>query len=109
MGEWKEVERDVEDKGRNNIWDPQAIGESIQGIYIEKEEDVGQYSSNLYTLKTDKGEIKFWGSTVLDELMEKVLMGYEVSIIYQGKQPSKKGKNPWKDYKVLYREVEKSK
>jgi len=108
MSEWKEVERDGEEKEKEIFWSPTAIGESIQGIYIEKEEDVGKYRSNLYTLRTDKGEVKVWGSTVLDDLMKKVPFGHEVQIIFQGTQPSKKGKNPWKDYKVLHREVEKS-
>jgi hypothetical protein len=108
MSEWVEVERDMEEKEKDNMWEPEAIGESIQGIYIEKEEDVGQYRSNLYTIKTkEEGEKKFWGSTVLDDLMGKVALGSEVLITYQGKQPSKKGKNPWKDYKVQYRTVKK--
>jgi hypothetical protein len=37
--------------------------------------------------------------------MNKVPIGHEIRISYQGKQPSKKGKNPWKDYKVLHREL----
>ncbi len=106
MSEWKEVERDVEEKEKINMWDPQAVGESIEGVYIDKEEDVGQYSSNLYTIKTDQGEIKFWGSKVLDELMKKVPFRDEVRIIYQGKQQSKKGNKPWKDYQVMHREVD---
>lgn len=106
MSEWIEVRRDVEEKDKDNMWEPAAVGESIKGIYIEKEEDVGQYKSNLYTVKSkEEGEVKFWGSKVLDELMRKVPLGHEVLITYQGTQPSKKGKNPWKDYKVQYREV----
>lgn len=104
MSEWIEVQRDVEEKDKDNIWEPAAVGESIQGIYIEKEENVGQFKSNLYTIKNkEKGEIKFWGSKVLDELMGKVPFGNEVLITYQGTQPSKKGKNPWKDYRVQHR------
>jgi hypothetical protein len=105
MSEWIEVKRDVEEKEKNNMWEPEVIGETIQGIYIEKEEDVGQYSSTLYTIKTKEGEMKFWGSTVLDNLMSKVPLGHEIRISYQGKQPSKKGKNPWKDYKILHRKM----
>ena len=103
MSEWIEVQRNTEEKEKSKIWEPQAIGESIQGIYIEKEQDVGQFKSNLYSIKNDEEEIRFWGSTVLDELMGKVPMGYEVLITFQGTQPSKKGKKPWKDYKVQYR------
>jgi hypothetical protein len=105
MSEWIDVKRDEDEKEKSVIWEPEISGDSIQGIYIEKEEEVGQFSSNLYTIKTDQDvEMKIWGSTVLDELMKKVPMGHEVRITYQGKQPSKSGKKAWKDYKVQYRE-----
>ena len=103
MSDWIEVKKDEEEKEQSKMWEPEAVGESIQGSYIDKEEDVGQYKSNLYTIKTDAGEIKFWGSTVLDNLMDKVPLSSQVKIIFQGKQPSKSGRNPWKDYKVLYK------
>jgi hypothetical protein len=106
MSEWVEVTKDEEEKKEKvNMWDPSAAGESIQGIYIDKEEDVGQYKSNMYTLKTSDGEVKFWGSTVLDNLMEKVPFSSEVRVTFQGTQPSKSGRNPWKDYRVEYRKV----
>ena len=104
MTEWIEVKNEEEEKEQTKMWEPAAIGESIQGYYIDKEENVGQFNSNLYTIKTDeKEEIKFWGSTVLDNLIEKVPLSSEVKIIFQGKQPSKNGKTFWKDYKVLYK------
>jgi hypothetical protein len=103
MTEWIEVKNEEEEKEQTKMWEPVAVGESIQGNYIDKEEEVGQFKSNLYTLKTEKGEIKFWGSTVLDNLMEKVPMSSEVKIIFEGTKPSKSGKKPWKDYKVLYK------
>ncbi|MCK9151845.1 hypothetical protein [Methanobacterium alcaliphilum] len=106
MSEWVEVKKDEEEKKEQaTIWSPSAMGESIQGIYIDMEENVGQYKSNMYTLKGEKGEVKLWGSTVLDNLMEKVPFGHEVRVTYNGTQPSKNGKNPWKDYKVEYRSV----
>jgi hypothetical protein len=108
MSEWIDVERETENKEKDNIWEPETVGESIQGIYIEKEENVGQFKSKMYFLKTEEGEKKIWGSTVLDNLMGKVPLGSEVRIIYQGKQPSKSGRQPWKDYKVQYRSVKKS-
>jgi len=100
MTDWIEVSNDDEEKEQAKMWEPDAIGESIQGKYIDKEE----IKSNLYTIKTQKGEeIKFWGSTVLDNLLEKVPLSCEVKIIFQGKKPSKSGKNPYKDYKVMYK------
>lgn len=104
MSEWKEVKRDEEKFEKPNLWEPEAIGETLQGIYIELEENVGQFKSNLYTIKTLEGEMKIWGSKVLDELMRKVDLGIEVRITYNGKQPSKTGKKPWKDYKVEYKQ-----
>jgi hypothetical protein len=104
MSQWKEVKRDETEIEKPAFWEPEAVGETLQGTYIDLEEDVGQFSSKLYTIKTAKGEIKVWGSTVLDELMKKVDIGMEVRITYKGKQPSKGGKNPWKDFKVEYRE-----
>jgi len=103
MSEWKEVKRDEAEQEKTITWEPEIIGETLQGTYIDLEEDVGQYKSNLYTIKTSEGEVKVWGSKVLDELMKKVDLGLEVRITYNGKQPSKSGKNPWKDFKVEYR------
>ncbi len=104
MSQWKEVKRDEEEKEKTKFWEPEVIGETLQGTYIDLEENVGQFKSNLYTLRTNEGEVKVWGSTVLDGLMDKVDMGLEIRITFNGKQPSKSGKNPWKDFKVEYRE-----
>ena len=104
MSEWIEVKNEEEEKEQVKMWEPEAAGDSIEGFYIDKEEDMGQFKSNLYTIKTQKAEeIKFWGSTVLDNLLDKVPLSSEVKIIFQGKQPSKNGKNFWKDYKVMYK------
>jgi len=104
MSQWKEVKRDEEEVEKPTFWEPAAQGETLEGKYIDLEEDVGQYKSKLYTIRTSEGEVKAWGSTVLDELMRKVDLGNEVRITYNGKQPSKSGRNPWKDFKVEYRE-----
>jgi hypothetical protein len=104
MSQWKEVKRDEEEMEKPTFWEPAAIGETLQGKYIDLEENVGQFKSNLYTFRTSEGEMKVWGCKVLDELMKKVDMGNEVRITFNGKQPSKSGKNPWKDFKVEYKE-----
>ncbi len=106
MSEWMEVKREEEEKEPVKMWEPDTVGEFIQGIYIDREEDVGQFKSNLYNVKTKDGEVKFWGSTVLDSLMEKVPLSSEVKITFQGKKPSKTGKKAWKDYNVMYKKKE---
>jgi hypothetical protein len=103
MSEWTEVKRDEDEIEKPSYWEPEAVGESLQGTYIDFEENVGQFKSKLYTIKTGQGEMNIWGSKVLDELMKKVDLGMEVRITFNGKQPSKTGKNPWKDFKVEYR------
>lgn len=103
MSQWKEVKREEEQNEKPNFWEPNVVGETLQGTYIDIEEDVGQFKSKLYTIRTSEGEVKVWGSTVLDGLMEKVDLGVEVRITFKCKQPSKSGKNPWKDFKVEYR------
>ncbi len=104
MSQWKEVKRDEEEVEKPIFWEPEAMGESLQGTYIELEENVGQFNSKVYTIRGSDGEVKIWGSTVLDDLMKKVEIGTEVRITYNGKKPSKTGKNPWKDFKVEYRD-----
>lgn len=104
MSDWVEVKREDDKEENSTIWEPEVIGESIEGLYIEKEENVGQFKSNLYSIKTsDEVENKIWGSKVLDGLMENIEIGMEVRITFNGKQPSKTGKNPWKDYKVEFK------
>lgn len=104
MSDWIEVKKDEDEKEKTRFWEPEAVGEFIQGKYLDKEENVGQYKSNLYTIRTSEGEMKCWGSTVLDNLMEKVPLSCEVQITFKGKNPSKTGKKAWKDYMVKYRE-----
>jgi len=55
MTDWIEVSSDDEEKEQVKMWEPDAVGESIQGKYLDKEEGVGQFKSNFYTIKTQKG------------------------------------------------------
>jgi len=40
MTDWIEVSSDDEEKEQVKMWEPDAIGESIQGKYLDKEEGV---------------------------------------------------------------------
>ena len=97
---WEEV-KDPED----SIWRPEAIGDEISGIYLCKENDVGIYHSNKYTLETDNGEVDVFGSAVLDKKFDDIPIGYEVKIVYQGEKPSKPPKKPFKLFQVFKRSV----
>jgi hypothetical protein len=95
MSEWI----DLNDKAPT--WDKK---EPVQGFYTHKQENVGPNSSNLYTLKTDKGDVGVWGSTVIDSKFEQIPTGSEVRIESLGTAEGKNGKE-YNDYKVSYREA----
>ena len=58
-----------------DVWKPKEEGDSIEGIYIRKQEEVGQYNSNTYVLEKDKVAMMIWGGTVIDDRMELVQTG----------------------------------
>jgi hypothetical protein len=78
-----------------------TAGDSIEGVYIAKQENVGANSSNVYNLRTPEGEVVgVWGSTVLDAKFEGIEIGAEVAIEYVGDKVPRKGGKPYKDFFV---------
>lgn len=76
------------------------VGDSIEGRYIGKKENVGKNKSNVYTLETEDGrKIGVWGSTVLDSKFQNIGIGKMVAIEYLGEKTGKTGSR-YKDYKV---------
>lgn len=92
MRNWKEVTLESSD-----VWDKQ---QPIEGKFVKVETEIGPNKSNMYTIKTDDGEIKVWGSTVLDDKLMGVPEGSYVKIEYEGKLKSKKGAE-YHSYKVF--------
>lgn len=93
MTNWREVTLD----SSSDVWDRE---DPIEGTFVGVREDVGPNESKLYTIKTDKGEVKVWGSTVLDDKLMGVPQGSKVRIEYEGKLKSKKG-TQYHSYKVF--------
>ena len=89
---WSEVEVDT-----GTVWDKEK---PIEGGYGGVEENVGPNESRMYTIKTNDGEIKVWGSKVLDDKLLGIPKGSYVKIEYGGKVKSKKG-TEYHDYKVF--------
>lgn len=85
-----------------DMWDRQG---SVQGVYTTSRSGVGPNKSMVYTLKTDKGEIGVWGSTVLDSKFEQIERGSEVKVTSLGKAKSQTGKE-YNDFKVEVKPVE---
>lgn len=100
--DWKEV---VLEEG--DVWDRQ---EPIEGTLVKVRENVGPNESMLYTLRTEKGDISVWGSTVLDTKFENLAKGSEVRIEPQGEVTSPTTKRKYQDFKLFvkppaYKEV----
>jgi len=75
-------------------------GDFIEGVVVNKQTEVGENKSNLYSIETPTGVLSVWGSKVLDERMALVKIGTRLRITYKGKAEAKKGKNPAKLFKV---------
>ncbi len=90
--------------GTNETWKPENEGDTIQGLYQSKKENVGVNNSNIYLILVDGQEeaVSIWGSTVLDTKFQEISIGSEVKIEYLGKVKSK-APQPYKDFKVLYK------
>lgn len=90
---WKEQTVDTD----SEVWNREK---TLEGKLVKIESDIGPNKSHMYTVETDDGEIKVWGSTVLDDKLMSVPKGTYVKIEYEGKLKSKKGAE-YHSYKVF--------
>ena len=67
----------------NNTWMPEE-GESLEGILVEKLENIGKYNSNLYKIKTNNKIVEVWGKKQLDSLMKLTEIVDKKIITYKG-------------------------
>jgi hypothetical protein len=97
---YKEVKDDnPNEEDGSEIWKPEAVGEFLEGIYTELEEEVGIHDSNLYSFDSDGTLIKVWGSKVLDGLMNRISIGSKVKVVFDGIGKGKKQR--YKKYRVF--------
>lgn len=89
--EYDDVEQD--------FWKFENDGDSVAGVYISKEENVGENDSNVYNLNTVDGIKSVWGSTVLDSKMKLASFGEDIRIVFVGKVKPDKGRE-YKDFKL---------
>ncbi len=87
-----------------NFWKPTKEGDSLEGLYINKEINVGPNSSNMYYIeKLDTHDVvQLWGTTILDMRMIPVKIGQQVLITYKGLGQKGKGKQAPHIWKVEY-------
>jgi len=82
------------------IWDPKKQGEELLGTYTKLQENAGKYKSNLYRIKTEKGErYAVFGSTILDDKMSGVKPNSKIKIVFDGIGEGKD--NDFKKFKVF--------
>jgi len=100
MSEWKKVEV-------GNTWNYQELGKNAKfvGLYVGREEHVGENDSNVYNFETENGEmVNIWGSTLLDIRFKNLKFGEEVKVVYLGLVPSEKRKGKsYHNFEVYHR------
>ena len=82
------------------MWTYNNDGDFIEGVVLNKESEVGENKSWLYSIETLKGVESVWGSAVLDSRMALVKIGSKVKITYKGLGEAKSGRNAPKIFKV---------
>lgn len=83
------------------LWAYEKDGDSIEGVLVAKESEVGENKSWMYNIETSEGQVKnVWGSAVLDSRMKFIKIGDKIKITYKGLGESKAGRNAPKIFKV---------
>lgn len=86
------------------------VGDTVQGIYIQKKEDIGKKKGVLYVIRTEQhGDLAVWGQTVLNNAFEESpcpKIGDEVRISFLGKATTKDGEGEYNNYAVDFRTPE---
>lgn len=88
------------------LWKPEEDGDSIEGILLKVENNVGANNSNLYTIEVDNKPFGVWGSAILDPRMASARIGDFIKIEYKGLGEAKAGHSAPKIFK-LYIDLDK--
>lgn len=79
-----------------DVWDKEK---PIEGVFVKMEDGIGPNESKMYTIKTNNGEVKVWGSMVLDDKLADIDPDSYIKIEYEGKVKGKKAE--YHSYKVF--------
>ncbi len=83
-----------------DTWKPQEANESIEGIFIKAEPNVGTNKSMLYSIDVAGKPWAVWGSAILDPKMVAVKLSDLIKIVFTGKGEAKGGHNAPKLFDV---------
>ena len=75
------------------IWKPEQEEDQIEGVLINKKENVGINESNAYYIENNDGMHMIWGSTVLDDRMSIISVGDTIRITYKGTRKNKRNQD----------------
>jgi hypothetical protein len=109
---WKEVssligktvrwsqEPKSEEEGNKTVY----VGAVVEGVYVERKDDIGQNASTIYLIETkEHGVLSVWDTFVLKDKMDAVSVGDEIRIECLGKQKPKGTGKPYYGFKVFSR------
>jgi len=82
------------------MWTYNNDGDFIEGVVLNKESEVGENKSWLYSIETLEGVKSVWGSAVLDSRMALIKLDSKVKITYKGLGEAKAGRKAPKIFKV---------
>ncbi len=82
------------------IWTYENDGDFIEGVLVNKQDQVGPNNSWIYTIETLEGVKSVWGAAILDSRMVAVKLGAKLKITFKGLGEAKGGHNPPKIFKV---------
>lgn len=91
----------------SNRWEPKKPGEVLKGKFCKKEAwDFRGKKNSLYSIKSEDhpiadedGIVVFFGTSVLNDVLGKIVPGYDVEILFKGKKPSP---DPKRQPKMLF-------
>ena len=69
-----------------NNWEPE-LHEELEGILIEKLDNMGIYHNKLYKIQKGNEIINVWGKKQLDSIMEAARIGDRIILRYVGVKP----------------------
>lgn len=64
-------------------WNP-SENDELEGVLVDKLDDIGIYRSKLYKIKQDDMIVNVWGKTQLDSIMELAQIGDKILLRYLG-------------------------
>jgi hypothetical protein len=91
------------------VFEPKENGDSVEGVLIKIQHEVGQQKKTLYTLENKENVMSVWGTVVLDNRMIGIKVGQPIKIEYIGLGEAQPGKNAPKLFKVYKGKLGKAK